>query len=353
MGDGIGAHPPCELGVSFQVRLEAPGVDARTVGRRLEVSAEFVKLPAIERHDVLPGHLPLRLHPPPKLLDAERIDQDLDAGLVLVVPATLQVVDTHDRLEVREEVQVRKELPQHLADDRRAPHPAAHEHLEAELPGIVLDEPQADVVRLGDGAVPQRPGHRDLELAWQIGELGVQGRPLAQQLAVRPGIGDLVRCDAGQMVAGDVANAVAAGLDGVHVHRGEVGEDVRYPLQGRPVELDVLAGGEVAVAPVVAHGDRGEHPKLLRGEDAVGDRDPEHRCEPLDVEPVHESQGLELRLVELPRQITRGLLSKIGDPLAEELPIEGVVLVHGRVFLVPKRKKPPPGVPDGGFLVFG
>ena len=189
---------------------------------------------------------------------------------------------------------VGKELAQHLADDRRASQPAADQHLEADLPGVVPDEPQADVVRLGDGAVAQRPGHRDLELARQVGELRVQGRPLAQQLAVGAGIGDLVGSDAGQVVAGDVAYAVAAGLDGVHVHRGEVGEDVRHPFQGGPVELDVLAGGEVAVAAVVARGDRGEHPQLRRRQDAVGDRDPEHGSEPLDVEPVHEPQGLEL-----------------------------------------------------------
>ena len=43
-----------------------------------------------------------------------------------------------------------------------------------------------------------------------------------------------------------------------------------HTLQGGPVELDVLAGGEVPVAAVVAHGDRGEHPQLRRGQDAVG-----------------------------------------------------------------------------------
>ena len=274
-------------------------------------------------------------------------------ALYLLSRASLQVVDAYDRLDVGEEVTFGKERAQHLADDRRASEPAACQDLEAALSVDVPDEPEADVVRLGDCAVAQRPGHRDLELARQVGELRVQGRPLAQQLAVRAGIGDLVGSDAGHVVAGDVAYAVAAGLDRVHVHRGEVGENVRHPFQGGPVELDVLARGEMPVAAVVTRGDRGEHPQLGRGQDAVGDRDPEHRREPLDVEPVHQPQGLELLLVELSGEIACGLLAKVGHPFLDELPVEGVVLVHGRVFPMSKRRKPPTGVPDGGFLVSG
>ena len=300
-----------------------------------------------------PGHPPLGFHAPAKLLDPQRVDQDLDARLVLVVPASLQVVDAHDRLDVGEEVTVGKERAQHLADDRRASEPAADQDLEAAPPVGVRDEPQADVVRLGDGAVAQRSGHRDLELARQVGELRVQGRPLAQQLAVRAGIGDLVGRDAGQVVAGDVAYAVAAGLNGVHVHRGEIGEDVRHPFQGGPVELDVLARGEVAVAAVVARGDRGEHPQLRRRQDAVGDRHPEHRSEPLDVEPVHQPQGLELAPRRaLPRDSVRS--ARESRP-----PVPGRAAGRrcrtGTWSCLPdmERRKPPSGVPDGGFLVSG
>ena len=65
--------------------------------------------------------------------------------------------------------------------------------------------------------------------------------PLAQDLGERARIDDLVGRDAGEVVGGDVADAVAAGLDGVHLDRGQVGEDVGHLLQLRPVELDVLA----------------------------------------------------------------------------------------------------------------
>ena len=232
-----------------------------------------------------------------------------------------------------------KKILEHLADHRSSPQPASDQHFEAWLCGVVLDEPQADVVHLGDGTVVARTGHRDLELAGQVGEFRVQGRPLAQQLAVRAGVGDLVLRHAGQMVAGDVANAVSAGLDGVHVHRGEVGENVRYSFQGGPVELDVLAGGEVAVPAVVAGGDGGEHPELPRGQDPVGDRDPQHGCMALDVEPVHETKGLERFLVELSGEVASRLLAKVGHSFLHELPIVGVVLVHGRVDPVRRKKK--------------
>ena len=76
---------------------------------------------------------------------------------------------------------------------------------------------QADVVGLDGGAVALRSGHRDLELARQVAELGVQRRPLAQDLGDRTRIDDLVGRGAGELVGGDVADAVARGLDGMHL----------------------------------------------------------------------------------------------------------------------------------------
>ena len=92
-------------------------------------------------------------------------------------------------------------------------------------PASFLRSTQADVVPGGRGAVLARAADGDLELARQEGELGVQRAPLAQDLAVRPRVDDLVGGDAGEAVAGDVADAVAAGLDAVHV---DVGEQVHH-----------------------------------------------------------------------------------------------------------------------------
>jgi hypothetical protein len=80
----------------------------------------------------------------------------------------------------------------------------------------------------------------------------MQRRPLADDLAVRARIVELVGGDPGQMIRGHVTHAVAARLDGVHLHRGELGEEVRDACERRPVQLQILAGREVAVAAVIA-----------------------------------------------------------------------------------------------------
>ena len=66
------------------------------------------------------------------------LDQDLDARLVHVVAPAVAVVDAHDRLDVDEDLLPRQELADHRADDRRAAHAAADQHLEADFAGFVL-----------------------------------------------------------------------------------------------------------------------------------------------------------------------------------------------------------------------
>src|SRR5690606_32328512 len=157
---------------------------------------------------------------------------------------------------------------------------------------------QPDIVEAGRGAVGGRSGYGDLELARQEQELGVQGEPLPDQLAPRTRIVDLVHGDAGEVIGGDVAHAVAAGLHGVHAVPGQGLQDVRGALDGRPVELDVLAGGEVAVAAVELARHPGEHAQLAGTQDAVRDGHAQHGRVKLKVQPVHEPKGAELVLVQ-------------------------------------------------------
>jgi hypothetical protein len=111
-----------------------------------------------------------------------------------------------------------KEVVTDGADHRRAAHAAAGQHLEADLAGSFFSSCRPMVVPGDGGAVFTRAADGDLELARQEGELGVQRAPLAQDLAVGPRVDDLVGGHAGEAVARDVADAVAAGLDAVHVH---------------------------------------------------------------------------------------------------------------------------------------
>ena len=80
---------------------------------------------------------------------------------------------------------------------------------------------QAHIVPCCGGAVFFSAGHSELELARQKSELWVQRAPLAQYLAKRSRVGNFIGRYACQLVAGNVANAVAAGLNAVHVHAGQ------------------------------------------------------------------------------------------------------------------------------------
>ena len=106
-----------------------------------------------------------------------------------------------------------------MADHRRAAQAAADIDGKAELAGRVALDVQADVVDLDRGAVALGAGDRDLELARQEDEFRMQRRPLPEDLGIGPRIDDLVGGGAGEMVGGDVADAVARGLDGVHLDR--------------------------------------------------------------------------------------------------------------------------------------
>ena len=173
------------------------GVDGADVGLRQ------LQLAVLQRR-------PLGLDLAREFLGAGLVHQDLDARLVLVVAAAVEVVHAHDRGRVGEQVLLRQEVADLLGDHRRAALAAADIDGKAQLALVVLLQMQADVVDLDRGAVALGAGHRDLELARQVGEFRVHRRPLAQDLGIGPRIGDLVGGGAGEMVGGDVADAVAA-----------------------------------------------------------------------------------------------------------------------------------------------
>ena len=101
--------------------------------------------------------------------------------------------------------------------------------------------------------------------ASEVHDIGLQLRRDAHGelgFSVRVG-GGLGRAPAiGQVIRGDVAHAIAARLDGVHLHAGELGENLGDVRQRRPVELQVLTRREVAVALVVTAGDLSELAQL-------------------------------------------------------------------------------------------
>ena len=105
------------------------------------------------------------------------------------------------------------------------------------------------------------------------------------------------------------------GLDRVHLDRRELGEDVGHVLELRPVELDVLARGEVAVAAVVLARDVRELAQLRRRQQAVRNRDAQHRRMLLDVQAVLQAQRPELVLGQLAGEKAARLVAKLRDAL--------------------------------------
>ena len=236
----------------------------------------------------------------------QRFDQDLDPRLVLVVTTAIAVVDPQDGVEVAQQVLPRQELVDERADHRRTAQATADQHAEAQLAGGVVHRLQADVVDFDGGTVSGRTVDGDLELARQVGEFRVEGGPLADNFAPWARVDQLVGGDTGELVGGDVAQAVAAGLNGVHLHGGQFSQDVRDVFQGRPVELYVLAGTDVGVALVVVTGDLGHHSRLARSQLAIRHGHPQHRRKALDVQAILQAQGAEFFFAQLACQSSVG-----------------------------------------------
>ncbi len=183
------------------------------------------------------------------------LDDDLDARLVFVVAPAEAVVHAQNRFEVGKQVLARQPVANRVADHRSAPEPTAHADAEAYFTGFVFQCDDADIMHQRCRTVFLGAADRNLEFARQVGKLGVERGPLAQQFAIQPRIDDLIAGDPGEFVGGDITYAIAGGLDRVHLHAREFRQDFGHVFQFRPVELQVLARRKVAVAAVIAFGD--------------------------------------------------------------------------------------------------
>ncbi|MNE27524.1 hypothetical protein D3C80_1209370 [compost metagenome] len=114
----------------------------------------------------------------------------------------------------------------------------------------------------------------------------------------------------------------------MHFHACQFGEDIGRVGQARPVVLDVLAGGEVAITPVIFAGDMGQHPHLLRIQRTVGNGDAQHVGMELEIDAVHQAQRLERVLGQLAGQPALYLIAKLCHAAFNKCVIEFVVTVH-------------------------
>ena len=119
-------------------------------------------------------------------------EQNLQAGFVQVVAPTPAVVDAHHGFQIVHDLAPWQKRPQFAGNDGRAPHATACHDAKAQFARIVFYQIQAHIVPGCGGAVFGRPGDGDFEFAWQVGKLGVQRAPLAQNFGKRARVGNFI-----------------------------------------------------------------------------------------------------------------------------------------------------------------
>ena len=116
----------------------------------------------------------------------------------------------------------------------------------------------------------------------------------------------------------------------MHLDPGQRRQHIRHVLDLRPVELQVVARREVAVAAVVPAAQLREAAQLRGREHAVGHGDAEHRRMALHVEAVLQAQRTEFVIGEFAGLPARDLVAELGDALVNECLVVLVVAVHGK-----------------------
>ena len=119
-------------------------------------------------------------------------------------------------------------------------------------------------------------GQRGLELARQVGEVGVADEPLEDLLERRGAVDDLVLGDAGDRGAEEGPRGVTAGLDAAQAGGVEPVPDLGDVLDADPVVLDVLPVGDVGGVPREVGADPAEGVDGGGGEQPAVGADPEH-----------------------------------------------------------------------------
>ena len=235
--------------------------------------------------------------PAAQLVDAQLVHEPLQPGPQLVVAVAEVVEGPQHRLDGGQQVLAGGELLERLGGMRVGTQAAGDEHPETGLDGSVRERTRyghhAHVVEHGLTAVGHAAREVDLELAGQALGVRVVQEVAEGGLGPRADVEHLVGAGPGQVAAHHVADRVPAGLPGGQAHLGQVPQQVGDPLQLHEVELDVLAGGQVAPAPAVAVGDVGQPLELLGVHVAVRELDPDHlvvAALALTVDPVVEPE---------------------------------------------------------------
>ncbi len=275
-------------------------------------------------------------HPAAHLVDAQLVDDPLEAGPQLVVAVAGLLEDPQHRLDGGQELLLGGEL---LEDERRVrvgPEPAGDEHPEALLDGAVV------VACVTAATTPT-----SLNMAWPQ-SVSQPEKLILNLRGSRWANGWRRKCWKAASAHGLTSNASngqaparwqAMTLRTVSPHAsrvvmptdGQQAHDLGDALEVDEVELDVLAGRDVAPATRVGLADVGHHVELLGGDGAVGRLDPHHLAVPalaLAVDAVVQAEHPEDVLGEVAGQVAGQLLLELGD-VGGGLDVD-LSLQHGR-----------------------
>ena len=205
----------------------------------------------------------------------------------------------------------------------------------------VIDADEREVVDLGVRAVHAAAADRRLVLARQVGERGVTQVARRDRADVGRRVQHLVGGDPGERAPEEHARRVAARLLRREPDRLDPLEDGRHVLDADPVQLDVLAVGDVgdvASEPLARPRDRAQ---LLAREAPAVDADPHHEELVLQLLRLRRARAfsrnplLALRVQPVPPQArTQVLLADRTEPARREDPVDPLAHVQAVVVLL-------------------
>ena len=137
------------------------------------------------------------------------------------------------------------------------------------------------------GAITLGPCNGHFEFAWQELELRVISGPLTDQFGHSAWIGNFISGSTREMIRSDIADGVARCLDRVHFYGPKFVEHIGNIAQLRPIVLDVLARGEMAISLVILVREMREHIHLSAVERAIRNGHTQHVSVKLQINAVH------------------------------------------------------------------
>ena len=114
----------------------------------------------------------------------------------------------------------------------------------------------------------------------------------------------------------------------MHLHLSQFVKDVRCFNKFRPVELNILARGEMTVTFVVAIGDMSEPVHLRCRQYAIRNGDTYHVGVQLQIQTIHQAKRFEFIFADQSFKPALYLLPKLGTALSDKLLVEFIVLIH-------------------------